>query len=360
MRIASLVCFVLLVSFAWGQGNPAASGAPQKPAARGVDDDEKEPMPASASAVAPDSAVLTVKGLCPGKSSETGASSADPTCRVVITRAQFELLSAAIHANAPIQKRQLATSYPRIMAMAHEAERLGLDKQAHFQQMIAFSRLQLLSQELLHKFQDEASQVPENEIQDYYRDHSSAFERATLERITVPDIRQVEAANPATASGEERPAQTEKDKAAMKQEAETLRAAAMKGEDFAKLQKQAYDFARLNTPAPPTSLLKARRASLPPQQQSAFDLKPGEVSPVISDAGGYFIYKLVASETEPLEEARAEIHKKLEEQRMRALMQKVQDSVTTDVNQAYFGSAAGPGHSSGQRANPKPPREVQK
>lgn len=127
----------------------------------------------------------------------------------------------------------------------------------------------------------------------------------------------------------------------MRQKAEQLRAHAVAGEDFTKLQKQAYDFAGLNTPTPPTILVKTRRASLQPAQQSAFDMKPGEISPVISDAGGYYIYKLDAKEIEPLGEAETEIRKTLENQRMRAMMQKVQDSVATDLNQAYFGPPSG-------------------
>jgi len=66
-------------------------------------------------------------------------------------------------------------------------------------------------------------------------------------------------------------------------------------------------------------------------------MKPGEISPVISDAGGYYIYKLVAKELQPLGEAETEIYKTLEKQRMAAMMQKVEESVTTDANQAYFG-----------------------
>lgn len=335
MRTLSLVCVVLLASLAWSQQNSGTAPAQQPPASRG--DDDKETMPDSAAAVAPDAAVLTIQGLCPGAAPKPEG--AEATCQTVVSRAQFERLATAIHANVPTQKRQLATSYPRLMAMAREAEQRGLDKQEHFQEMIAFARLQILSQELVRSIQDEAAQVPAKDIEDYYRDNAASFERADLERVTVPDIRQVEPkkdekGKPAEARSEEI------DKEFMRQEAERLRTGALAGEDFSKLQKQAYDTAGLSTPAPPTSLLKARRSSLPAAHQAVFDLKPGEVSAVISDAGGYYIYRLTAKEMEPLSEAEPEIHKKLEDQRMRATMQKIQDSVTPALNQAYFGAAA--------------------
>ncbi|HVI11035.1 MAG TPA: peptidylprolyl isomerase [Candidatus Binatia bacterium] len=347
MRISSLFCTALLLGLALSQA------APQKPSGRG-DDDEKEQLPASAAAIAPDAPVLTIKGVCDAKDA---AKSDSARCQTVVTREQFEILAKAVHANVTVQKRQFSISYPRLMAMAQEAERQGLDQNKHFQQMYAFSRMQLLSQELLRKFQDEAAQISEKEIQDYYTANAASFERATLEKITVPDIRQMDASSLDAGKGApgEGAAQAGKDKAEMRQEAEKLRAEAVSGGDFAALQKKAYEFARLSTPPPPTRLENSRRTGLAEDHQPAFDLKPGEVSPVIADAGGFYIYKLVSKQSEPLEEARPEIHRKLEEQHMRALMEKVQDSVTTDVNQAYFGAA---GEMHGKRGNKAKPAVV--
>lgn len=341
MRVFLPVSLLLLVGLAASQTRPDVPNLKsQEPVVR-AGDDEKQPMPDSAPTVSPDAAVLTIKGVCGGQA-KADPGSADAACQIVITRAQFERLTTAIHASGPTQKRQLATSYPKLLAMAREAEQRGLDKQAHFEEKFAFARLQILSQELVQSIRDEAAQVPAKEIEDYYRAHSAAFERGTLERIMVPDIRQTEASKgqkKASPSAEER--SDEKDKEAMRQEAEVLRAHAMTGEDFAKLQQRAYEFAGLSTPPPPTRLVKTRRASLPAAHESIFDMRPGEVSAVISDAGGYYIYKLVVKEIEPLEEARNEIQKTLENQRMRAMMQKVEESVSTDVNQAYFGPSSG-------------------
>ncbi len=68
-----------------------------------------------------------------------------------------------------------------------------------------------------------------------------------------------------------------------------------------------------------------------------FDLKPGEVSQVISDAGGHYIYKLNSKDHLTLEQATNEIHSKLQNDRTREMMEKVNNSFKVQTNDAYFG-----------------------
>ncbi len=92
--------------------------------------------------------------------------------------------------------------------------------------------------------------------------------------------------------------------------AANLRARAAKGEDPDKLQKEAYVAAGLSGNAPSTKMEKVRRTTLPANHQAVMDLKPGEVSEVISDTNsGYYIYKLVSKETLSLETVKPEIQK---------------------------------------------------
>ncbi len=335
MRMLLLLGLLLPLSLAWSQAEPGEPPAGSTTAAdhNAKDKDDKQPLPDSAAKVPQDAAVLTIKGLCPDQKKTV---SAPAVCQTIITRSQFEELTNALHPNMPpTTKRQLAVSYPRLLAMAHEAEQRGLDKQAHFQEMIAFARLQILSQDLVHEIEDEAAEISQKDIEDYYRENAANFERANVNRITVPNIRQTQGSQ-SVASGT-KDGSEEQDKEAMKGEADSLRERAASGEDFAKLQKAAYEFAGLTTPAPATSLSMIRRTSLPAGHASVFDLKAGEVSPVISDDGGFYIYQIVSRQTEPLSEAEREIRKTLESQRVRAMMQKVQDSITTEMNPAYFG-----------------------
>jgi hypothetical protein len=321
MRYFVPVC-VLVGAIVWGQNRPAS------PVAGGQDRDERKPTPASN--IAPETPVLTIKGLCPESTSKSSA-----TCQTVITRAQFEKLANAIQPEVDAQtKRQLARSYPQFLEMAHEAQQRGLDKRPRFDERLAFARLQILSQELIREIQDEAARVPEKDIEDYYQTHSSEFEQASLERIVVP-LRKQRSAQP-SADSADLGKQVEDD---MSKEAEALRVRAAAGEDFAKLQKEAYDVAGLSGNSEPNpSIGKTRRRGLPPAHSSVFDLKVSQVSLVITDATGHYIYKVDAREIEPLDSAKPEISNLLRRQRAQQMIKSVEQPFTTDVNSAYFGA----------------------
>ena len=297
-------------------------------------DDEKEKKAAPTARVAPNDAVITIKGLCPeGKQvSKTGAAGSD--CQVIVTRSQFEQLVKAVQPTMDKQSQQhLATSYPQFLAMAQEAEKRGLDKSPEFAERVRFARLQILSQELVRQIQDEAAKVPEKDIEQYYQDHSAEYEQAAIERIVVPNRKEEKPGTPDSAgSGGE---------AEMTKEADALRVRAAAGESFAKLQKEAYEFAGVGGNTDPNpSMGKLRRRGLPIAHASVFDLKAGEVSPLISDATGHYIYKIDSKEIQDLADVKPEITSILKRQRMQAMIQSIQQRVTTDVNRAYFGAPA--------------------
>ena len=66
---------------------------------------------------------------------------------------------------------------------------------------------------------------------------------------------------------------------AMTKLAESLRARAAAGEDFVKLQKEAFDAAGMKIESPTVNLPSVRRTGLQAGHAAVFDLKPGEVSP---------------------------------------------------------------------------------
>jgi hypothetical protein len=121
----------------------------------------------------------------------------------------------------------------------------------------------------------------------------------------------------------------------MKEEADNLRARAVVGEEFTKLQADAYQVAGINSAVPNTSM-RIRRTSLPPNQVSVMDFKPGEVSPVFVDPNGYFIYRVKTKDTLPMDQAREEIKATLRAQRMQDEMHGIQDSATPTLDESYF------------------------
>jgi hypothetical protein len=315
-----------------------------------------------------DDAVITIKGFCADSTLQGDA------CKTVITKAQFEKLADTIQPGmAPPMRRQFATRYSQVLTMSSEGEKRGLDKTPHFEESLRLARMQILSQELTKALQSDANNVSDQDTQDYYQKNVGNYEQATFVKIFVPHTKRVETpAKPAKTTGKagastaaSKPAAKqlspeEQEKAgveAMKKEASALRERLVKGEDPDKLEKAAFTAAGLPGNPPPTKMEKVRRTSLPTSQQSVMDLKVDEVSDVISDASGNYIYKLVSKETLPVDAVKNEIHNQLSAQRYREAMQHYQGGA--EFNDAYFGPARGPGMPM-PRGNPAPPKEKDK
>jgi hypothetical protein len=192
-------------------------------------------------------------------------------------------------------------------------------------------------------------------MEKYYKDNPQAFEQYNVDRIFVPRTKQVEAEakesedeDKMTDEQKKAKADAEKQKTeaaeqAMTKLADDLRARAAAGEDMAKLQKEAFEAAGMKIESPTVNLPNIRRTGLPAGHAAVFDLKPGEVSQVISDTGGHYIYKMNSKTEIPFDQAKNEIHSKMQNDRMREKMEQLNSSFKVDTNEAYFGpGGAGP------------------
>jgi hypothetical protein len=370
MRKSWLMC-VLLGTLAWGQAAPNAPPPPQAAQA----------PPADTSAAVPsDAAVITVIGVCstPPKTAaaKTGAAAAKTPaaktpaadCKTVITKTEFERLVKNLAPTVtPQVKKQLAGMMPQLMAMSNEAKKKGLDKTPKFEDRVKFTKMQILSQELRQSISDDAAKVPPNEIEKYYEQHAEIFEQFNVDRLFVPRTKQGEPEAKEEDEKDEKPSEEakkakeaeEKTKAdeaeqAMTKLAESLRARAGAGEDFAKLQKEAFDAAGMKIESPTVSLPNVRRSGLPPAHAAVFELKAGEVSPVVSDSGGHYIYKVNSKSELTLDQATNEIRSKLQNDRTREMMDKVNNSFKVETNEMYFGPG-GVGTAPPPRAQPPRP-----
>jgi parvulin-like peptidyl-prolyl isomerase len=212
--------------------------------------------------------------------------------------------------------------------------------------------------------QQKAAEVPDKDIEAYYNKNLEAYQEVSFERLFVPHTKQLDTPK-IKLSPEANQKRQDEAAAVMKKEAETLRARAVAGEDFAKLQAEAYTIAGLKSTPPSQKLNKARRNSLPPAQAAVFDLKPGEVSPVIADMSGFFVYKVVNKDTLPLTQVHDEIFGSLKSEKVQEAMKALQQSAAPELNDQYFGPAETPGantrgpnipnDSGPPRPGPKPP-----
>jgi hypothetical protein len=115
--------------------------------------------------------------------------------------------------------------------------------------------------------------------------------------------------------------------------AETIHARAIAGEDFAALQKEVATQAGL-TQEVNVTLEDMVRGTLSPNHQQVFDLAPGAVSPLLTDASGHYIYKLVLRQSPSFDHIQGQVAVALQNQRLRESLNNIQDHSTVDA--AYF------------------------
>src|SRR6266571_3648142 len=348
MRNRWLVC-LLLGGLAYGQAakpapppNPHPAAAPK--AEPKADADEK----AAEAEVSPSDPVITVKGACNDQAKK------GETCETVVTREQFEKLAEALQPNMAVPiKLRLANAYSRLIGMSKEAEKRGLDKQPKFEANMGFARMQILSQQLTSSLQEESQKVSDADIEKYYKDKIDTYQEATLQRLFIPRTKQVTPPKVAAAVKKDKATEQKEaedrqkaGEAAMTKTAAALRVRAAKGESFDTLEKEAYLAAGLTGNPPSTKMDKVRPTTLPPAHHAALQMKPGEVTEVISDPTGHYIYKLVSKQTLPLDTVKPEIKNWIATQRFRDAMQEFQG--TSQLNDAYFGIKPKPPAQPGQ------------
>jgi hypothetical protein len=382
MHKSWLLCALLSGAMAWSQAQPGGTTAPPPTPPPGAPGAEQAPNAKPAEApkppaeVAEDAAVITIVGVCPasstaprtaaGKAATASSAKKAAECKTVITRREFEKIANGLSPNVtPQLKRQLSNVLPRFTAMSEIAEKKGLEKTEAYQETLKFAKMQILTRELERSVQDQAEKISDADIEKYYKENPEAYEQFSLDRLFIPRNKQVEpekVEDEEKMTDEQKKAKEEADKAKQEQGqqeldklADSSRERAVKGEDFTQLQKEAYEVAGMKIDAPTVNLPKVRRTGLPPAHAAVFGLKVGEVSQVISDNGGHYIYKVVSKEELPLDQVSQEIRNALKNQRMKDLMEKYTSSYHVETNEAYFGPP-GPQGPMGRPGMAPPPR----
>jgi len=260
----------------------------------------------------PSDPVLILHSLCADP-----APANDASCQTVITRQDFDVLIAALDPHMPESNRLvLATEYAKLLVLGNEAERLKLDHDPAFQQLMAFTRLQLLERQLVRQLEQQASVISSTDVAQYYREHLSSFEQGSFLRLYIP----------------------KQGKLSAPEQAAVIQKRAVAGENFDQLQQEIWIAQGRPSGAPATRTGVVRRSNLPQAIQKIFDLKPGEVSGLIDDPGGYYIYKLENKEAIPQEQVSSEIRTLMANQRLQDQISKLRSAVMISVNEDYFGA----------------------
>jgi PPIC-type PPIASE domain len=349
------------------QGSPASSQNSPQPASEkktepgeeksGLENGGKAGQPkaaAEASKVPLDAPVVTIDGFCDPTALSTVVKNASAGCTTVLTRQQFEQLADALDPNmSPAFRHELAVAIPRILLFSKKAREMGVDKDPRYAQMMKWSSLQTLANALGAQLQKKAESISDAEIEKYYKDNQDKFQQCELQRIFIPKDKPESSESPANPKNQEDAAP----ETAMKAEAEKIQAKAAAGGDFVALQREAYDTIGIKSSPPNVNLGKRMRANLPQPHRQVFDLQAGQVSELFSDGNGFYLYKVVTKQLIPLTQAKVQIRKTLESDRMEASAESLFGSVKTKFNQAYFGSPT-PAAEEDPLAKPAPATET--
>jgi len=337
--LISVMCLGSLIATGQTQSptaTPRTTGG--KAAAAPAKSSSTQPQAADSKEVGPNTAVITIKGLCStaapkavgNKAAGASAAGKSATCETVVTRKQLELLIDSVRPNLPAaQRRMLAQQYAELLIMANAASKAGLEKDPKVQEQLRLSKLQVLASSYNREIQQKEADVPQADIEKYYQQNAAKYEQAKLLRIYVPMVATEEGKPP--------------DTAATKALAEKLQQRAAAGDDFDKLQKDAFTDAKSKGTPPTVDMGERRRSSLAAKEaDTVFALKAGEVSSLLEETSGFYIYKVVSKDQVPLDKVHDEIKSTLGRERFRERMEQVRSSLKPTLNEAYFASGTPP------------------
>jgi len=337
MRFSTLTAVALWCALA---GSAAAQAPGSAPLGHSPKPGTTAALPETASSVGPTDPVITLSNAC--KTPTTG-------CVSSVSREQFEKLVNVVKPDMTTdQRRNLAEQYGKTLGFADQARAIGLENDPKYQMMLQAAKEQILAQTLYQHYSDEYSHPSDQEIQDYYNKNSSKYRQANLQRIIIPSQ---------PGSGDiKKPTEQE-----VKAYTDQIRQKWIAGGDPVALQKEAMEHMGLTASVPDVNMKDERPGMLPGEQESVFDLKPGDVSQPFTDPGATYLYKLVSISPIPLSEVKAQIAKTLHDQKLRDKLQEVSETAKPTLNTAYFGvekpfrGPMAPGEEGAQQPGGPPP-----
>jgi hypothetical protein len=330
---STLIILALFSSFSLAQTaavvqktpTPAKSGKPAATKAGSASPNEKQ-------AATPDPTVMTISGVCP--------SGATPeNCKRVITKSEFDKVISVINPNLPVSsRRQLATLYTQLLALANEAQKSGIEKDPTFEERMRLEKLRILAQATEKSLQD-SSKPSEQDVETFYTENSNRFEELALRRVVVPKM----------IGNEAKPQET-------KALADKIRERLVAGEDADKLEIEVFLAVKAPGAPPSTSLGWKRRGAMDPRHEPQITpLKAGQLTGVLEDAQNYYIYKVDSKRMIPLQTVKEDIERGLQGQNADAKIRHLMNAVKVDLDEAYFGPA--PQVAAPQESAPAPPNK---
>lgn len=228
-------------------------------------------------------------------------------------------------------RRAIAQRLVAMFVLGDEAVKQNLDKRPDIALQLVFQRENILETDLF-KEMIQSAVVPDSDVQAYYNTHQSDFVTVTARHILI----RVKGSPMAALPG--KPELSDEEARA---KAEAIRQRLISGEDFATLAKQESDDTA--TAIKGGDLGTFHHGQLvPPFEQAAFALKPGDISEPVRTPFGYHIIQVQSHAVKTLAEAKPEILAQLKPAVAREEAEALLNQTPHTIDDAFFGPAPAP------------------
>ena len=256
---------------------------------------------------------------------------------VKFTMGQYRAIYSALPGNqqAMAQNRRLfLEEFALMRKLAHMAEEEKLDQTSPAKELLEYYRMLFLSQaKLQHEVQNQ--NVAPEEIAKYYAANKEHYKEVKVKTIYITFSK----AQASQVSNSGKKVLTEEE---AKAKAEKLVAEARAGADFVKLARENSDDAPSREKDGDFATLKAaEREKLPaPVANAILALKQEEISDVIAQPNGFYIFRADQVTYRPEAEVQGEIMTNLQQEHFRQWMDRTHDSAKVQFpNPAFLGDA---------------------
>ena len=253
-----------------------------------------------------------------------------------VTKAEFEMLYNEVlktmqpqqraGMQGPEGKRQLAEQLAELKAMAQEARANKLDEKPEVKSQIAMRMDQLLASTYYQQLGNDLK-IDDAAVKTYYDEHKGEYEQVTARHIL---IRFKDSPAPL------REGQKERSDAEALAKAKEVRAAIVKGGDFAEIAKKDSDDSGSGVNGGTLGAF-GHGSMVKPFEDAAFSMKVNEVSEPIKTQFGYHIIQVQEHTNKTMAEARPEIEAKIRPDMAQKAVDAIRDKAGITYDKDYFG-----------------------
>jgi len=238
-----------------------------------------------------------------------------------ITAAQFDRLIDSLqpqyrNAARGAGRKQFADNVVQMFTLAQEGQRRKLDESNDYKVRAMFQSANLIASIMVEQMTKDV-QVPEADVRQYYADHKAEFEQVHARHILIRFT-----GSPVPV----RPGQKDLTDAEALAKAQDIRKKIQDGLDFGELAKLESD--DTGSGANGGDLPPFHHGQMVPSfEESAFSLKPGELSQPVKSQFGYHIIQVLTHDTKSFEEVRTDLENRIKPQQTQKIVAKEIDDL---------------------------------